>query len=66
MEIHKMSDTDEQGPRGMARAVCGTAGGAATLVRLSAGIAVVACLCWFVKDLVGIRKKRKKTRSGRL
>lgn len=44
----------------MARAVCGTAGVAATLVRLSAGIAAVACLGWFVKEMIKTREEKKK------
>jgi uncharacterized membrane protein YuzA (DUF378 family) len=55
-----MRKTNTRPQCGMARAVCGTAGVAATLVRLSAGIAAVACLGWFVKEMIKAREEKKK------
>ncbi|MBU4298373.1 MAG: hypothetical protein L6365_05285 [Desulfobulbaceae bacterium] len=55
-----MRMTDEQKPGVMAKALCGTAGLAATLIRLSTGIAAVACLGYFMKGRMMKREKKKK------
>jgi len=53
-----MSKTDTQRPCAMGRAVCSTAGLAGTLIRLTAGIAAVACLGYLAA--CSIRKQGKK------
>lgn len=55
-----MRETGEQRPGVIVRTVCGTAGLAAALVRLSAGIVAVAGLGYFVKERVKKSKKMKK------
>ncbi|MCJ7603132.1 MAG: hypothetical protein MUO63_16745 [Desulfobulbaceae bacterium] len=55
-----MKETGEQRPGVIVRTVCATAGLAAALVRLSAGIVAVACLGYFVKERVKKSKKMKK------
>jgi len=62
--VAKMRETGEQTPGVMARTVCGAAGLAATLVRLSAGIAAVACLGYFMKERMTKRGKKKKNASA--
>ncbi|MEW6521433.1 MAG: hypothetical protein AB1461_18710 [Thermodesulfobacteriota bacterium] len=64
-----MRKSDDQRPCAMGRAVCGAAGLAGTILRLSAGMVAIACLGYLVagRGWRTVKKKRplRRHRLGR-
>jgi len=58
-----MRKPDEQRPCAMGRAVCGAAGLAGTLIRLTVGIVAVACLGYLAAGSIRKQEGKKKKMS---